>query len=163
MQPQMATVGPSLPRLLALLGKMVAGGVVAVWAAIGLRSMYGFVAAGVVVGLAAVLLVLFLVRQAPRIVISPEGFVFHKLIGSLSRRWEEVDGPFAVIKLGLSKAVAYNLTAECKARLGKKPTSRLSGYDEAVPVGALQLSAERLAELLNASRPQHLPATGDRK
>lgn len=43
-----------------------------------------------------------------------------------------------------------------------QPTSQLSGYDEAV-VGALQLSAERLAELLNDNRERNLTAAGERK
>jgi hypothetical protein len=149
-------VRPSPVRLLASLGIMVAGGaglICGLLLILGLRTMQTLVVAGVVaVGLSVALFLLALIRQRPQVVVSAEGFVFCRLFGSQSRKWEEVDGQFAVIKIGLSKAVAYNLTAECKARTGRKPTSHWSGYDEAILAQALQLWAEQLAELLNEYR-----------
>jgi hypothetical protein len=163
MQPNITTVRPSLLRLLASLGMVVAGGAGAVWAVFGLRTTHGLVVAGVVIGAGLLLFVLAVVTQTPRLVIGPEGFVLHRLVGRRSRKWEEIDGEFAVIKIGWFKNVAYKLTAECKARIGKKPTSPLSGYDEAVLVDPLPLSAKRLAELLNENKKRNLPAAGDRK
>jgi hypothetical protein len=95
--------------------------------------------------------------QRPRVVITAEGFVVHKLLGAESRKWEDVDGRFAVIKIGWSAAVAYNLTPEYKTRIGKKRTSLFSGYDAAVS-GAFKLSAEELAALLNEHK-QPAPAS----
>jgi hypothetical protein len=77
-----------------------------------------------VCGLAAVFLFANAVlRQRPRVVITPDGFTFHGPFGNRSYKWDDIEGRFAVIKIGLIKTVAYHLTAECKARLGKKPTS----------------------------------------
>jgi len=112
----------------------------------------------------AVCFVVTAVSQRPRVVITPQGFAFHGLIGGLSHKWEDIDGPFAVIKIGLGTAgVAYKLTADCKARVGKKPTPRFlgyHGYDETI-VGAFQLSAEELAELLNAVKRSSLAYSRD--
>jgi len=162
MQPNITTVRPSLLRLLEALGIIVVGGVGAVWAVFGLRTTYGLAVLSVVVGAGLLLFVLAVVTQTPRLVIGPEGFVLHRLIGRRSRKWEEINGEFAVIKISWFKNVAYKLTAECKERIGKKPTSQLSGYDEAV-AAPLQLSAERLAELLNENKKRNLPTADERK
>jgi len=108
----------------------------------------------------AVLIMVCAIRQRPRVVITSEGFAFHTPFGSRSYKWDDLEGRFAVIKIGLSKVVAYHLTAECKARLGKKPTSRFSGYDD-VLLGALRLSPEDLADLLNEHRERRRKAEGD--
>jgi hypothetical protein len=110
------------------------------------------VACGVVVALSTVSYGIAAIRQRPRVVITPEGFVFDKLFGRDAHRWEEVEGPFAVIKVGWNEVVAYNLTPEYKGRTGRKPTSLFSGYDAAVGGSTLSLSAGELAEVLNAHK-----------
>lgn len=159
-QPSTVTVPPSFPKLLGRLvvaNLCMAGGIFMVvgW------GMIQTVVCALAVGLSAVHLVLAAVMRRPRVVITPEGF---GLIGDLSYKWEDVDGPFAVIKIGWSKTVAYKLTADCKARVGKKPTSRWSGYragyDEVV-MGAFTLSAEELAALLNEHKRRSLPSTAE--
>ena len=91
-------------------------------------------------------------------VITPEGFVFEKLFGRETHRWEEIDGRFVVIKVGWNEAVAYKLTPEYKARTGKKPTSLFSGYDAVVGGSTLACSAGELAELLNEHKKHLDPA-----
>jgi hypothetical protein len=104
-------------------------------------------------GLIVLAFVVAVVRQRPRVVITPEGFTVYKLFGGQSRKWRDVHGEFAVIKLGWIKGVGYNLTDGHKARVGTKPTSLFSGYDAAIS-GAFELSAEQLAEVLNAHARQ---------
>jgi hypothetical protein len=151
MQPSTRTIPPSL---LKGLGMLVVGNLVMVAGILGISiGLFGLgtftlVACTVVVGFSTVLYVIAALRQRPRVVLTPEGFVFDKLFGSEAYQWEEIDGRFAVIKIGLSKAVAYKLTPEYKARVGRKPTSLFAGYDGAVS-GALLRSPEELAELLN--------------
>lgn len=60
------------------------------------------------------------VRGQPRLIITPEEFVFEKPIGNETYHWSDIVGQFSVIKIGMSEAVAYKLTPECKARSGKK-------------------------------------------
>jgi hypothetical protein len=110
--------------------------------------------AAAVGGLLVLAFIVAAVRQRPRVVITPEGFTFYGPFGEQSRKWEEVHGAFAVINIGWTKAVAYNLTADYKARVGAKPTSLYSGYDAAIG-GALALPAEQLADLLNAHARQN--------
>jgi hypothetical protein len=100
-------------------------------------------------GLAVLAVVVAVVRRRPRVAITPAGFTVHKLFGDDARAWEDVQGPFAVIRLGLGRAVGYRLTAEYKARTGRRPTTQFSGYDAAI-AGAFALPADKLAELLNA-------------
>jgi hypothetical protein len=114
--------------------------------------------ASAVGGLILLTFAVAVVRQRPRVVIAPEGFTVYKLFGEESRKWDEVHGEFAVIKIGWNRAVGYNLTAGYKARAGTKPTSLFSGYDAAVS-GAFRLSAEQLAELLNAHARQGVSST----
>ncbi len=106
------------------------------------------VVCAVVAGLSTVLYVMAAVRGRPRVVLTPEGFALEKVIGREAHRWEDIDGPFGVIKVGWSKGVGYHLTPDYKARVGKKPTSLFGGYDGAI-VGALRCSPEELADLLN--------------
>lgn len=121
-KPAVVTVPPSYLRMLKMLAvghlEMV-GGIIAIF---GLRSITVWACAGVV-GLSTLLDILAAVRQRPRVVITPDGFAFGKLFGREAHKWEDIAGRFAVIKVGWSKAVAYNLTPEYKARVGKKPTS----------------------------------------
>jgi hypothetical protein len=136
---------------------MVAG---IVGIAIGLVGVgnWTLVACLIGVALTTMLCILAALRQRPRVVITREGFVFEKLIGREAHHWEEIDGRFVVIKIGWNEAVAYNLTPECKARTGKKPTSLFSGYDAAVVGGALPCSAGELAELLNEHKQRNQPS-----
>jgi hypothetical protein len=143
---------PSSP--LRLLAKLLVADVMMVLGIVGVSlSVFGVgpvttMVCAAVVGLSVVLYLIALARGRPRVVLTPEGFALEKVIGREEHRWEDVVGPFAVIKIGWSKAVAYHLTPEYKARVGKKPTSVFGGYDAAV-TGAFGCSPEELAELLN--------------
>jgi hypothetical protein len=117
------------------------------------------VACTVVVGLSTALDIVAAVRRRPRVVLTPEGFVLEKVIGREEHRWEDVAGPFVVIKIGWSKAVGYHLTPEYKARVGKKPTSIYGGCDAAV-TGALRCSPEELAALLNEHQQRNRGSPG---
>jgi hypothetical protein len=97
-----------------------------------------------------------IIGRKPRVDIGPDGFLVRAVFGSRWRRWSDIEGNFTVIKIGWVKAVAYHLTTAYKTRVGRKPTSRLSGYDDAI-FGAFQLAAEELAELLNAQKRQNSP------
>ena len=146
-EPTAITVARSLPKTLALLMSLPVGAAVAVWAAVGVGMvLYATVAAAVVLSLIA--FVAMTVSQRPRLCITTEGFTYYKLFGKLAHTWQDIDGPFAVIKIGWTEAVAFKLTADYKARVGKKPTTALSGYDDAI-VGVFEISKEALAALLN--------------
>jgi hypothetical protein len=152
------TIAPSLLRMLRILLLSNLFMVVAIFCiAVGLIGVgtWTVVACVVVFALTTLLYISAALRQRPRVVITPEGFVFEKLIGREGHQWEELEGPFAVIRVGLSKAVAYKLTPEYKARTGKKPTSMFSGYDAAIGGGALPCSAGELAELLNEHKQRN--------
>jgi hypothetical protein len=160
-QPGTVTIPLSLRRLLKTL---LVSNLLMVGATIGISlglvgvGSWAVVACVVVAALSTSLYALGALRQRPRVVITPEGFVYEKLFGREAARWEEVDGRFVVIQIGWIEAVAYNLTLEYKARAGEKLTSKFSGYDSAVG-GALPCSAGELAELLNEHK-QRNQATG---
>jgi hypothetical protein len=161
-RPETVTVGPNLLRLLKVLlvsNLLMVGGIIGM--AIGLVGVgnWTVVACVGVVALTTILYILAALRQRPRVVITPEGFVFEKLVGREVHQWEDIDGRFVVIKVGWNEAVAYHLTPQYKARTGKKPTSLFSGYDAAVVGGALPCPAGELAELLNEHK-QHNRASG---
>jgi hypothetical protein len=152
------TIAPSLLRLLRTLlisNLLMVGGVIDI--AIGLVGVgnWTVVACVIVIALSTFLYIIAAFRQRPRVVITPEGFVFEKLFGRETYRWEEIDGRFVVIKVGWSELVAYNLTPEYKGRTGKKPTSLFSGYDAAVGAPALACTARELGELLNEHKQQN--------
>jgi hypothetical protein len=92
----------------------------------------------------------------PRIEIGPDGFVDYGVIGRRSRRWGDIEGEFAVIRVGWPFAVgsqpvvAYHLTDVFKASTTIQPLESLSGYDEAILI-CIELSAGagELADLLN--------------
>ncbi len=155
------TVPPSLFRLLRMLvlgNLFMVGGIVGMSVGtFGLGSITVWACAAVV-GLSIVLYPVAAVRQRPRVVLTPDGFASDKLFGREAHRWEDVDGRFGVIEVGWNKVVAYKLTADYKARVGKKPTSLFSGYDAALG-GALALSAAELAELLNEYKQRHQGST----
>jgi hypothetical protein len=143
-------VPPSLSPLPATLVVGVLGMVCGLLLIFGPGQVVITVAAGLA-GLGILGFVGAVVRRRPRVVITPRGFTIYKLFGEESHQWQDVDARFAVIKIGLNKAVGYHFTADYRARTGKKPTSLFSGYDGAIS-GAFALSAEELAELLNAHR-----------
>jgi hypothetical protein len=146
-QPSTVTVPPGVLKMLGVAvvsGLAMAGGLVLVLGS-------GALVLRACAALAALVVVLFLlgmVSRRPRVVLTPEGFTVFRLIGGWSRRWEDVEGRFAAVRVGVTRVVAFRLTAEYKARVGKKPTSLFAGYDEAIS-GVFRLSMERLAELLN--------------
>jgi len=150
-EPKPVVVLPSIPRLLALLliaGGGLVGGLLLVF---GPGPVWATVASAVG-GVIVLGLIVAVVRQRPRVVITPEGFTVYKLFGEESRKWEDVHGDFAVIKIGRIEAVGYNLAAGHRARAGTKRMS-FSGYDAGIS-GAFGLPAAQLAELLNAHARQ---------
>jgi hypothetical protein len=150
-QPGTVIVPSSPLRLLMTLvlsNLLMVGGILGVSAGLFGVGTGTAVVCAVVVGLSTVLFGTAAVRRRPRVVLTPEGFTLEKVIGRETHRWEDIDGPFGVIRVGWSKGVGYHLTPEYKARVGKKPTSVFGGYDGAV-VGALRCSPEELADLLN--------------
>ncbi len=118
----------------------------------------------VAVALQAACLVSFAVagRRLP-IVVTSEGLALPGRPGAY--KWEDIDGPLVVIRAGMHKAVAFNLTAEYKTRAGFKPASRFSkdrqGYDEAI-LGDYRLGTEALAALLNEYWSRSSPSTAER-
>jgi hypothetical protein len=147
-------VPPSLLKLLPTLmvgGLGMAGGLFFI---IGLRTIW--LVLGAAVGVLMVLtFVAAAITQRPRVTIGRDGFVLEKLIGSESHKWEDIAGPFAAIKIGWTKGVGYHFSAAYNARVGKKPTTKFSGYN-AVIMGAFKLTAAELAELLNRHKHEYL-------
>jgi len=105
------------------------------------------------IGLSVSLLAFAALQRRQRLEITAEGFTSYNLFGKRAKAhpWTDIDGHFAVIRIGWNEAVAYRLTAESKTRLGRRPTSVLSGYDEAIP-GLFQLSARQIALQLENHR-----------
>ena len=161
-QPSTVTVPPSFSRMigsLAAANLAVAGGMFLV---VGWGQIQTVVCA-LAIGLSTVFLVVAAVRQRPQVVITSEGFVFLPPFADRTYKWEDIDGPLAVIKIGTRKAVACKLTAKYKMRVGKKPASRFSGhqgYDEVI-LGDFRLAAEELAALLNEHKRRSLPSTDE--
>ena len=157
-QPSTVTIPPSFSRMigsLAVTNLALAG---TIFVVVGWGQIQTVVCASAV-GLSAVFLVVAAVRKRPQVVITSEGFAFLPLFADRTYKWEDIDGPLAVIKIGTRKAVAYKLTAEYKMRVGKKAASRFSafrGYDEVI-LGDFRLSAEDLAALLNEHKRRSLP------
>jgi hypothetical protein len=89
----------------------------------------------------------------PRVEIGPEGFVTYGMAGRRPRRWSDIEGDFAVLRVGWRKAVVYRLTDAFKASAPVaplKPTHSLAGNDEAILFcEELALGARELAEVLN--------------
>ncbi len=149
---------PSFGRLLRILlisNLLMVGGILGI--AIGLVGVgnWTIIACAVAVLLITSLYLIGALRQRPRVIITGEGFVFEKLFGREVHKWEEIEGRFAVIKVGWSQTVAYNMTAAYKARTGKKPSSLFKGYDAAMVGGALPCSPRELAELLNEHKQRN--------
>jgi hypothetical protein len=156
--PETVTVPPSFLRRLRILlvsNLLLIAGIFGI--AVGLVGVgsWTVVACVVSVAVTTILYILAALRQRPRVVITPEGFVFEKLFGRETHRWEEIDGRFVVIKIGWNQAVGYNLTPEYKARTGRKASSLFSGYDTAIIGGALPCSAGKLVELLNEHKQRY--------
>jgi hypothetical protein len=156
-QPNTVVVPSSPLRLLTTLlvaNLAMVGGILGISVGLFGVGLMTVVVCAVVVGLSTALYIVAAIRRRPRVVLTPEGFALEKVIGREEHRWEDIDGRFAVIKIGWSRAVGYNLTPEYKARVGKKPTSIYGGYDAAV-TGALRCSPKELAELLNEHKQRH--------
>jgi hypothetical protein len=112
--------------------------VIAVGTAVLVGGFYGIAVVGAV----------FLGR--PRIEIGADGFVDHGIAARRSRRWSDIKGDFAVIRVGLQLVVAYRLTDDFKEILRLKPIPSLAGYDEAILIcGDLAIGAAELADILN--------------
>jgi len=159
-QPSTVTVPPSFSKMIGTLvvtNLALAG---TIFVVVGWGNIQTVVCASAA-GLSTVFLVVGALRQRPQVVITSEGFAFLPLFADRTYKWEDIDGPLAVIKIGTRKAVACKLTAEYKMRASKKPASRFSGfqgYDEVI-MGDFRLSAEELAALLNEHKRRSLPST----
>ncbi|MBC7817556.1 MAG: hypothetical protein IAG10_11745 [Planctomycetaceae bacterium] len=161
-QPGTVIIPPNLFRLLRTLivsNLLMVGGIYGISVSLFGVGNWTIVACVGVVTLSTVLYLVAAVRGRPRVVLTSEGFVFEKPIGDETYRWPDIVGQFSVIKIGMSEAVAYKLTPECKARSGKKSNSWLAGYDAAVG-GALPCSAAELAELLNEHKERSRDSAG---
>ncbi len=151
-QSEPVVVPPSIPRLLGTFvvsGGGMVGGLLVI---LGPGPLWG-TAASVCVGLIIVACVVGVIRQRPRVEITSEGFTVYKLFGQESRSWGDVAGEFAVIQIGSTNAVGYNLVEGRTARAGARSAPRLSGYDAGIS-GAFAMPAEGLANVLNAHARQ---------
>jgi hypothetical protein len=91
-----------------------------------------------------------LIWRRPRVEIDSDGFVTQGTFGRRPRRWNDIEGGFAVIRVGLQSVVAYRLTDAFKECVRIQPISSLAEYDEAISFcGELAIGAEELADLLN--------------
>jgi len=110
----------------------------------------GTAAALTACGVGALIMLIWL-TQKPRVEIGPDGFVSRTLFRTRTRRWCDVDGDFAVVRIGFLRAVAYRLTPDVKKTVGAKPSPLLQGYDEDI-TGAYAVSLRELARLLNEQK-----------
>jgi len=120
---------PGSPRnlaLIALVGNLAIG--------LGLYKILGpgtalVLACSVAVGLSALVLAFGAVKKTQRLELTREGFTNYNLFGlaAQKRAWTDVDGAFAVIRIGHNEAVAYRLT-EASKKSGR-PSPFLSGYE----------------------------------
>jgi hypothetical protein len=160
MEPSRTVIVPSSPlRLLTTLvvsNLLMVGGILGVSAGLSGVGTGTAMACAAMVGVSTVLYLIAALRGRPRVLLTPEGFTVEKVLGREAHRWEDVAGPFGVVKVGWLKGVGYHLTPEYKARLGKKPMPAFGGYDGAI-VGALSCSPEELADLLNEHLRRHQP------
>ena len=91
-----------------------------------------------------------IISGQPRVEIGPDGFVDHGVLGHRLCRWSDIEGDFAVIRVGLQSVVAYRLTDAFKESARIKPIPSLAGNDEAILIcGELAIGAGELAEVLN--------------
>lgn len=145
-------VPPSFTRLLKLFLVSAGGMCAGLFLLLGL-SLVGLILIATVLTLLALNFLVALVRQRPRIEISPEGFTVFQLYGQQSRPWDAVHGEFVVIPLGWTQAVAYKLSPTAAEQVTKKPAPVLQGNDAGIS-GAFALAPEQLAELLNSCARQ---------
>jgi hypothetical protein len=90
------------------------------------------------------------VCRRPRVEIGPDGFVTYGLVGHRSRRWTDIEGRFAVIRVGLQSAVAYRLAGDLKESARIRPATSPAGSDETILIcGELAMGAGQLADVLN--------------
>jgi hypothetical protein len=117
----------------------------------------GWIVIAMAAGLVVCVCMLALIRRRPNVEIGPHGFIARALFGSRTRRWRDIDGDFAEIKVGFGQAVGYRLTQELRESLGIKPTTLFAGNDEAIS-GSYEVPIWKLVESLNErkSRPSGL-------
>jgi hypothetical protein len=162
--PSAVTVGPSP---LKLLGTAVITSVAGIAGVSILVVVLGFLAAPwllshagtIITGTAALLACYWaiavpvaVVCGRPRVEIGPDGFETHGILGHRARRWSDIDGGFAVVRVGLQRAVAYRLTGAFKESARIQPIASLArqGHDEAILFcGELTMGAGELAQVLN--------------
>jgi hypothetical protein len=127
------------------------------------------------VGYCAIAPLVAVISGRPKIEIGPEGFVDYGVVGHRSRRWNDIEGSFTVIRVGwpmafgLRPVVAYRLTDAFKQSARIKPVASLEGNDEAILIcSELAIGAGELADLFNrwkhiAPNPTASPSAGARE
>jgi hypothetical protein len=158
------TVGPSPLKLLR--AALITSVAILIGASI-LVPLFGFLAvpwllsnvgiviawtAAVVASYWAIAVSVAVISGRPRVEIGPEGFDTRGILGHRYRRWNDIEGGFAVVRVGLQPAVAYSITAALKESARIQPIASLArqGHDEAVLFcGELTMAAGELAEVLN--------------
>jgi hypothetical protein len=162
--PTCVTIGPSP---LKLLGTAVITSIAITAGASILVVFVGFLTgpwllshAGIIIACTAALLACYwgiampvaITCGRPRVEIGPDGFDTHGILGHRWRRWSDIEGGFAVVRVGLQPTVAYRLTGPLKESARIQPIASLAGqgHDEAILFcGELAMGAGELAEVLN--------------
>jgi len=94
-----------------------------------------------------------ILRGRPRVEIGPDGFVTQGAFGRRPRRWTDIKGDFAAVKVGFQTVVAYRLTDAARESDRVKPVAPPAGYDDAIAFcGELSIGARELADVLNRRR-----------
>src|SRR5207248_2247986 len=144
--PTAVTIGPSPLKLLGtavVTSVAITAGVSLLVVFLGFLVVPWFLAhAGTIIAGTAALLACYwavavpvaVVCRWPRVEIGPDGFNTQGILGHRRRRWSDVEGGFAVARVGLQPAVAYRITGACKESAGVQPIASLAkqGYDEAI-------------------------------
>jgi len=106
--------------------------------------------AAVLAGWCAIAVLGAVIWRRPRVEIDSDGFVTQGTFGRRQRRWSDIEGGFAVLRVGLQSVVAYRLTDAFKEVARIRPIASLAEYDEAISFcGELAIGAGELADLLN--------------
>ena len=102
--------------------------------------------------------ILALIHDVPRLQIGPDGFVEHALLQSNSRRWNDIEGDFAVRVTPLGRAVVYRLT-EAFRKSQEVAEAKKVGTKELM-FNTFPMSLGKLAELLNEHKQRAIGSVG---
>jgi hypothetical protein len=162
--PACVTIGPS-PAKIMVMAMITSIGTTAV--ASMLVVFVGFLAtpwvlshAGIIIACTAALVGCYwvmavsvaIIYARPRVVIGPVGFDTQGILGNRWRRWSDIEGGFAVVRVGLQPTVAYRLTRAFKDSARIQPIASLAkqGHDEGILFcGELTMGAREIADVLN--------------